>query len=134
MLRLNPNDNQGVRYALIAYLAETDHHKAISDLQVAYPEEDAAMWNWPIALAAFRRSGDTAESRNALEKALASNAHVPFYLLGRKKLPKRQPAFYGYGDPDEAVLYVVDFGHAWSAAPGALQWLEAHVPGAQKRL
>ncbi|WP_269931017.1 tetratricopeptide repeat protein [Aminobacter sp. HY435] len=128
MLRLNPNDNQGVRYALIAHLAETDDHKAITDLRDAYPEEDMAMWAWPLALAAFRRSGDAAESRKALDDAMASNAHVPAYLLGRKKLPKRQPVYYGYGDQNEAVLYVVEFGDAWSVAARALQWLERHVP------
>lgn len=133
MLRLNPDDNQGLRYALMAYLAETDGHKAMTDLREAYPGETAAMWTWPLALAAFRHAGEHPASQQAFADAMASNAHVPGYLLGRKKLPKRQPDYYGYGDQNEAILYVVDFGDAWSVTPGALQWLEKSVPATEPR-
>lgn len=129
MLRLNPNDNQGVRYSLIGYLVETDRHEDISALKVAYPEEDMAMWTWPIALAAFRRTGDTPESREALRQAIESNPHVPKYLTGERKMPKQQPQYYGAGDQDEAVLYVAEFGLSWVDTPNVLEWLRTHTTG-----
>jgi tetratricopeptide (TPR) repeat protein len=132
MLRLNPNDNQGIRLELIGYLAETDHHRAIEVLIEAYPEEDQAMWRWPIALAAFRRFGDNEASRKALAEALESNEHMPSFLLGRRKLPKRMPDYYELGEESEAVIYAADVGAAWSGTSGALDWLRSNTPPAKR--
>lgn len=127
MLRLNPNDNQGLRYMLVGYLAETDHsHEALVKLKESYPEEDMAMWTWPLALAEFRRSGDTRESRAALQTAILSNAHVAGYLVGGKKPPKDLPDYYGIGDDNEAVLYLAEFGRSWVLTPGAIAWVRAN--------
>jgi hypothetical protein len=127
MLLLNPNDNQGVRYLLIGYLAETDRHAEIERLKESFPGEDMAMWLWPLALAAFRRDGDSPASRLALSSALDSNDLVPAYLLGKRKLPKQLPDYYGIGDRNEAMLYAEGFGSSWSATPGALDWLRTRV-------
>src|SRR5262249_48295390 len=115
MLRLNPGDNQGVRYTLIGYLSETADHAEIESLAADYPDEDGAMWFWPIALAMFRREGDTDVSRKALRAAVKSNKHVPAFLLGTKKLPRVMPEFYGDGDQNEAVLYAAEFMSGWES-------------------
>jgi tetratricopeptide (TPR) repeat protein len=130
MLRLNPDDNQGVRYALVAWLAETDRHAEIAALRNTY-EDGSAMFAWPLALAAFRQGGDCTESRRSLAAALRSNKHVAPLLLGRKKLPVRLPDYYGIGGTDEAVLYVAEMGSGWSETPGALEWLAAQLPPAR---
>ncbi len=127
MLRLNPNDNQGSRYALLAWLAETDRHAEIAALEEAYSER-MAMWLWPLVLAAYRRTGDSTETRLALVEAVRSNRHVAPLLLGWKRLPASLPDFYGIGDVNEAVLYVGDMGGGWSATKGALEWLAAQLP------
>jgi tetratricopeptide (TPR) repeat protein len=132
MLRLNPNDNQGVRYILLGYLAATDDHEGIAKLGETY-DEYMAMWLWPLALAAFRREGDTEQSRQALHAAIGSNSHVPRYLLGEKKLPKCRPDYYGIGDDREAVLYVSEFGESWGATPGAMEWLRASAPATPRK-
>jgi hypothetical protein len=87
-----------------------------------------AAWTWTAALAAFRQTGDGEESRKLLAEALASNAHVPAYLLGERRLPKRLPPFISPGKADEAVHYVAEFQAGWARTPGAIDWLRARAP------
>ena len=127
MLALNPNDNQGLRYALAGYLVELRRTSDFDALMKSFPEDGSAFFAWPRALSAFQIGGDCAASRAQLKKAMASNAHVRDFLSDRRKLPKRRPAYYSPGDASEAMFYVTDNGGCWSATPGALDWLRASV-------
>ena len=127
MLALNPNDNQGIRYVLAAWLLELERDDALHALLKRYEEDGSAFLSYPAALAAFRRSGDSEESRKSLAAARSSNEHVPDLLLGRRRMPKTAPAFYSPGRESEAVLYVRDHAQAWCVTPGALDWLAAHA-------
>jgi len=125
MLRLNPNDNQGIRYLLIDCLLALGSDEQAARLVKRYKNDGAAAWSWSRALLAFRRNGDGAESRSALSRAIGDNAHVAPLLLGDKKMPRRLPPYIGIGDENEAVAYVHGAAMAWRAAPGALAWLRA---------
>jgi len=46
-------------------------------------------------------------------------------LLGKKKLPANIPEYYGYGDMNEAVVYVHMARHLWQARPKLLKLLQA---------
>jgi len=123
MLRLNPNDNQGVRYVLAAALVETDGDSELAGLLKDYDEEASAAWDYAKALAAFRRAGDDATSRRLLNEAIAGNPHVPAYLLQLRKMPKVPPAFMSPGEEDEAICFMIEFGAGWARTPGAIDWL-----------
>ncbi len=123
MLRLNPGDNQGVRYLLAARLLEAGHDAELVKLLGNYEEDDSAGWLYTKALAAFRRVGDNAQSRRLLAEAIAENRHVPAYLLRRRKMPKTMPAYMSPGEADEAICYMDEGGAAWLSTPGALDWL-----------
>lgn len=125
MLRLNPNDNQGNRYILAAYLVETGKDAEAVDLLGEYSEDESAFIVWTAALLAFRQHGNSAASRKALAKAVKNNKFVPAYLLGELKPPKRMPDYYGLGDKNEALFYAKDFGRGWEVTPGGLEWLSA---------
>lgn len=127
MLRLNPDDNQGVRYILAAHLVEADLNDDADDLLRAYPDEASAAWSWTAALVAFRREGDTPRSRKMLREALQENAHVPAFLLGGRPMPKSSPPYMSPGEEDEAIFYVEEFGPGWQRSPGAFDWLRAHA-------
>jgi len=127
MLRLNPNDNQGVRYILSAYLIEADRDQDLATLLAAYPEDGMAGWAWTTALAAFRRGGDGEESRKLIAEAYARNHHVPSYLLGERRLPKQLPPYISPGDEDEAIEYVSACREGWRRTPSALDWLRAQA-------
>lgn len=122
MLRLNPGDNQGIRYTLLDALLELGRDGDAGKLIKRYKDDGAAAWSWSGALLSFRTDGDGAASRRALAGAVKANAHVPSYLLGKKKLPRTLPEFIGLGDTNEAVVYVHGAVGAWARTAGALAW------------
>jgi tetratricopeptide (TPR) repeat protein len=129
LLRLNPGDNQGVRYTLATWLLATGDDAALGDLLGQYPEEGSATWAFTRALAAFRRHGAGGPADAALREALATNPFVPAYLLGLKPLPRRLPAYVGVGAEDEAVAYIAEAAEPWLTSPEALVWLATVVAG-----
>lgn len=128
LLRLNPNDNQGNRYLLAAALLDLDRDADLADLLASYGPESTADWSYTSALAAYRREGDTADARALLKDALSANAHVPRYLLGYKKPPRRTASYITLGGEDEAQEYTRVYAAAWERTEGARDWLAAQAP------
>jgi tetratricopeptide (TPR) repeat protein len=129
MLRLNPGDNQGVRYTLAGFLDRDDD---LDRLLQQYPDETSAAWAYTKALLAFRRHGDTPEARQLLKDAKKTNRHVPSYLLGEKFPPTEPPGYYSPGDESEALNYLGGFLAPWKSTPGAVAWLRENIKSAKK--
>ncbi len=127
LLRLNPNDNQGIRYLLMPCLIEMGRDDDAERLYRQYEEDCLAIWAYSRALLDFRRHGDSPAAARSLEEALEANPYVPAYLLGRRKMPRTIPDSYSPGKEDEAVIYVVENAAAWHASPGAIEWLASRV-------
>jgi tetratricopeptide (TPR) repeat protein len=127
LLRLNPNDNQGVRYTLAGWLMELARHEELERLLRDYEEDAMAAWCYARALLTFRTTGDSEDAREQLGRAVETNPHVPAFLLGKRKLPKRLPDYIGIGDEREAMSVTDQFGMCWSITPGALEWLRTQV-------
>lgn len=130
MLRLNPSDNQGVRYVLLGWLLELGEDAQTGRLLGLYEDDIVASWPYGRALHAFRTEGDTERARALLAEAREANRFVPAYLLGRKRVPRRLPVKIGFGDESEAIECAVEQIAAWRAAPGALEWLARREAGA----
>lgn len=128
LLRLNPDDNQGVRYALLAALMLTGRDDETAALLAQFGDEETALWRYGRALAVFRREGDSRAAREALREALRSNRHVPQYLTGDADWPGPLPDSYGPGSREEAVICLAELGEAWEASPAAISWLRAQAP------
>ncbi len=122
MLRLNPNDNQGIRYVLLTYLLEDGSQSAVDELLKTY-DDGSANWLYSRALHTFRSQGASSAARKHLQAALKSNSHVPAYLLLEKTIPKELPDTISYGYEDEAAVYVVYNRHLWAGEEGALDWM-----------
>jgi tetratricopeptide (TPR) repeat protein len=133
MLRLNPGDNQGVRYTLAGFLLFLDRDDDLAWLLQQYPDEGSAAWAYTKALLVFRQHGDTSEARQLLVEAKKTNRHVPDYLLGRKFPPSRRPSSYSPGDESEALNYLGSFLVGWRSTPGAVAWLRANDAQTKKR-
>jgi tetratricopeptide (TPR) repeat protein len=133
MLRLNPNDNQGVRLALAGFLLALDGDGDLARLLDAYPDEGSAAWAYTKALLAFRRGGDTPEARRLLEEAKKANKHVPDYVLDRKFPPPERPGSHSPGDESEALHYIGSCLAGWVSTPGAVAWLRANDEQTRKR-
>lgn len=125
MLRLNPNDNQGVRYALINCLLEEGWDEEAARLLAEY-EESSCFMLYSQALLTFRRQGREGAGV-LLRQALAANAFVPLYLLGLKGLSRLLPDAYQWGSEEEAVIYASDARQVWKNTPGALDWLADEI-------
>ncbi len=127
MLRLNPNDNQGIRYLLVIALLEEEAGEALGELLERYEEDASALWLYSRALWMFRKEGATEKANAALEEALETNPFIPLYLLGHRKLLDALPEIISYGDESEAVMYVSETLTVWLRTPGALEWLRENT-------
>ena len=77
MLKLNPNDNQGIRYLLLGCLLRQDDAAAVKTLLAAYKDEWSACWLYTRALAAFRDGHATEKKTMLVQDAWSANQHVP---------------------------------------------------------
>ena len=128
MLRLNPGDNQGIRYLLLVLLLEIGRADEAAELLKEYADEWSAVWLYTRALLEFRQHGASTRANKALGDALKENLHVPAYLIGKKRIPNNRPPLIGMGDEDEAIAYASDHLNHWRRTPGAIEWLSAARP------
>jgi tetratricopeptide (TPR) repeat protein len=120
LLRLNPNDNQGVRYVLLPKLLAADRDVEAARLLKEYDEE-SANWTYARALLAFRLSGRSAAADRELRDAIRTNLHVPELLCSEEPIP--QPPHYALGSFEEACVAVEELRPAYQATPGSLDWV-----------
>lgn len=125
MLRLNPRDNQGVRYTLLTWLLTVDDRDGAAALLADYPDDADANFLYNRVLLLFRRQGASPACRTALREAQKWNPHVVPYLLGEKRLPRRTPATIQMGGDSAAGMYAAGNLDNWHATPGSLDWLRA---------
>jgi tetratricopeptide (TPR) repeat protein len=119
MLKLNPSDNQGVRYSLSECLMKNGDTTALKKLLKDYREE-TAFWLYTIALVGFR------EKKNVIgfaKRAYYSNKHILAALMGTKRVKKSRHGTYSHGGIDEAAIYLEGWTSHWINTPGAVDWL-----------
>jgi tetratricopeptide (TPR) repeat protein len=137
LLRLNPNDNQGVRDVLLPLLLITERNTEAGALLDQYADDASAIWKYGWALWTFRQKGDSPAAQERLREAIKINRHAPKYLTGRAEMPDMLPDSYAFGSAEEAMLCADDLGEAWRLTPGADRWLLTFAPkpktGAPKR-
>lgn len=133
LLRLNPGDNQGVRYLLIVTLLELHRDDEAGALLGDHEDDIQGLWPFARVLWRFRREGDTAASRAALADAAVVNPHAIEYLLdiGAATVP-RLP-YFALGSREEAAYVAEELGDLYEAAPGLLDWLRSQAPRLRKR-
>jgi tetratricopeptide (TPR) repeat protein len=124
VLRLNPNDNQGIRYVLAECLMKSGDTEALKNLLKQYDEDGSALWLYTQALVAFRENeaGD-GKAEELAKEAWKANSHVPAVLAGTKKAKLSADGYLTMGGEDEAAHYVEEWGFDWHTTPGAIDWL-----------
>jgi tetratricopeptide (TPR) repeat protein len=123
MLRLNPNDNQGLRYPLLGLYLLVGNLEGVRRLFKEFEDEGSAVFAWSLVLERYL-SGDESGAAKAIKKARKCNKHVEKYLTGRTAMPKKLPSYYGMGDENEAIVCTVSIGDAWKRHPKAVEWLK----------
>ena len=122
-LRLNPGDNQGIRYILAQHLMAVDRDDEFAALYKEYEDDGMAGFTYSHALWLFRRDGSSPEANAALAEAVKCNPYIPGYLLFTRKMPSYLPDVHGIGDKNEAITYVSGAIESWAHTKGALLWL-----------
>jgi tetratricopeptide (TPR) repeat protein len=120
MLRLNPNDNQGIRYSLLAWLLKIHADEQAGKLLKQY-DEHTANWSYAKVLLAYRLSGKSTAAERELAVAMKSNRYVPERLLADEDFQPIEQ--YSLGSPEEAEFAARELYPAYEATPGALEWL-----------
>jgi tetratricopeptide (TPR) repeat protein len=125
MMELNPGDNQGIRYLLLSALLQLYKNDEAEALLSQFEDDAFAVWHYNRALLLFRKHGRSPEAEQALLAAFEQNEYVPDYLLGLEEMPFDEdfPEAYGWGDEDEAILYVARGMVLWAQTPGAQSWM-----------
>ena len=124
MLELNPGDNQGIRYGLLAlYLAQKRLEDAAKMFKNNKEREYSAIFGWAYVLERFL-VGDMTGAEQALKQTCERNPHAKAYFLGHRKLPKHMPGSYAMQSREEAMIAYDIMGLAWKKHPNAKKWLK----------
>ncbi len=129
MLRLNPNDNQGVRYFLLDALFVLGFDDEAETLlrRSEYSDDASCEWVYGNVLLEFRRQGDSTHARAALVDARKRNPHVAPFLIGTRELPEELPELLQIGGETEAISYVAERAEGWTTTDGAIDWIRSQT-------
>jgi len=128
LLRLNPNDNQGVRYQLCDLFFEIGNDEEVLKLLGQYKNDASAEWSYCLALVLFRTEGESEAANSALDEALEFNPHVPAFLLGRKAIFDYITEYVRPHSEEEAAGYALSGIQHWRETYGAVRWLRQRTP------
>lgn len=120
-LRLNPGDNQGIRYSLLSALLLQNDLKAYHHYRSQYPEDSTFMLFNDVLASVL--GNDLETGRMTLKAAHQKNPYV-IPLLIDKAPPAQYPDSYVLGNPEEAVIYAKKTWALWRAVPGAIEMLQ----------
>jgi tetratricopeptide (TPR) repeat protein len=134
LLRLNPDDNQGVRYLLVVALLEQNRDEDAGALLDEYANDVQALWPYARVVWSFRKEGDTAGSRATLADAVGANPQVTKYLLDPESIPLDRPPYFALGSREEAWYVAEELGDLYEATPGLPAWLRSRRPRARSRM
>ncbi len=126
LLKLNPDDNQGVRYGLLSRYLALGNDRGAERLFRNYAHDASAAFLWSRVLLDLRR-GDLVAAKAALLRAMDGNPYVAGFFAGKRKPPARLPGSYSPGDRNEAALYIANFAEAWLASADAMDWLTGQL-------
>ena len=125
MLRLNPNDNQGIRYIALAWHPVLSNWSRVEKLLRKYRGEVSTEYLYAHCLSCVRRGVGAEE---ALDAAMAVNPHVPAMLLSPSpRLLDQTSNSITYGSEEEAAAYAAFNLDAWASVPTALEWLRGAI-------
>lgn len=140
MLKLNKNDNLGIRFYLIAlYVYSEDEFNARKLIRTFKDEEDSCLFTMPMALLKFRQ-GKWDEAKAILKKVKEQYKGFQTFL---RDAVKGRDAFYNDDEEimdmyqpftrSELVTMVLDFHFLWDGAQEFFCWAKTVMGPERKR-
>jgi tetratricopeptide (TPR) repeat protein len=124
LLRLNPNDNQDVRWNLWPCLLRLDQNDEVEALLKRYEDDrGSCMWDYTRALVTFRLKGDGPLARKYLREALNANPLPAHYLLGEEPALEESSEGEEPEWEEDSLDCAEALMEAWDMTPGAGEWL-----------
>jgi tetratricopeptide (TPR) repeat protein len=127
LLELNPGDNQGARYLLLAALLEHGLNDEAGVLLAEHEQDTQALWPYGRLLWRLRVDGGSANTRAAFDAAIQANPYVVSYLLDPDSIPFDRPPHFALHSREEAEYVAETLADAFAATDGALDWLAAQT-------
>jgi tetratricopeptide (TPR) repeat protein len=129
LLRLNPNDNQGVRFSLLEFLITRLRTSEARELIEEYGHSGNVDFAYSELLLAFEDEEGATEKelRLLLDEAIDTNAFVPDFLTEKKPISEIDSYSMVVGGIDEAANYALRYLDSWKAFRGALDWLKKNA-------
>ena len=116
ILKLNKNDNMGVRYLLMAIFATLEEEKEMLSLYRKYPEENLEML-FPL-FALYYKLGNNKKAKEYLNRIDNCNSNfVKFFNGTIKKSKNINPEYYSRGDSSEVFMYLCRYDYLLITMP-----------------
>ncbi len=116
VLRLNENDNTGVRYLLMGIYAVLEDEEKMLKLYKKYPEEDLEML-FPL-FALYYKNGNDKKAIKYLKLINECNSNLVKYFKGTLKQDKDDmPGYYSRGASSEVFMYMDRYDYLVSTMP-----------------
>lgn len=125
MLGLNPMDNQGIRYNLLAALLEQKDIKGYEKYRKEYHDDASSYVLFSDALKLFIKDDDTSKAQKALKRAIKSNKYI-VPIMTATYPPEEYPSSYAWGSEEEAIIYAHMAWRAWRWNDGAKDWMRKY--------
>ncbi|MEJ7591611.1 MAG: hypothetical protein WKF77_08690 [Planctomycetaceae bacterium] len=125
MLRLNPNDNQGIRWLLLEWYCNMNWLDKAWQVLEEYPDEDTPFMVLTRVCLEFQKSGPSDALESILQEQMELNPRIAPKLLDQDEVSPFSVQSFSAGDEDEADAYSQSFRSLWKATPGALPWLSS---------
>lgn len=126
LLRLNPDDNQGIRWILTPVLIAENRLSEAEKLLEQFDDDFTAHMYYSKAILLFKKSGDCSQAQAALEKAVKKNRHVISLLISLEELPEDTGQFTP-GSPEEAASYLAASAKTWMEDESTLKWISEFI-------
>jgi len=125
ILKLNPNDNQGVRGMLATLYLRTGRPTKVIELASRYPNDSQSELAMGEILALLMLN-NSEKATDIIKKNLSYLKHlIKELFLKSHKLPKDyRPGYITCGGKDEAYFYWMAQGDLWYNLPHAMEFLE----------
>lgn len=106
IIRLNSNDNMGIRYTLMNLYCHLDKYEELYELCEKYKEEDAYEL-FPLTISYYKQN-NMDKVKEYLDRLNKCNKYLIGFLTKKIAIPKGHPEYYSSGSVEEAVLIIED--------------------------
>ncbi|GEM_PF-1039146 len=125
MLRLNPCDNQGVRWLLLEWYCNMNWMDKAWPLLDEYKDEVTPFIALTRVCLEFQKYGPSEALASRLQNQLEQNPYIAAKLLDQDSVSPYAIESFEEGDEDEADAYCQCFRALWKSTPEALPWLNS---------